>query len=116
MAIDITREQLYTLTGMTKVLPPIDGKRIAVTTLWRWCFNGARGVHLEYVRVGGRIVTSMEAFTRFVEARGCAANGQPSAQSGSAQLPTWYSTKPRSARQRELDRARANAILDQAGI
>jgi len=45
-------EERFTLTGATKVMPRVNGKRPAVSTLWRWCRKGLRGRYLDYVRVG----------------------------------------------------------------
>ena len=45
-------EQLISLTEATRHLPRVDGKKVCVCTLWRWCRLGLRGVFLEYVRVG----------------------------------------------------------------
>ncbi len=61
MAIDPTNERLLSLTEASKVLPRIGGRKPAVSTLWRWRRKGLRGVCLEYLRVGRRIVTSREA-------------------------------------------------------
>ena len=65
MAIDPDQENVMSLTEATRVLPRINGRKPAVSTLWRWCRKGLRGVHLEYLRVGRNIVTSKEALHRF---------------------------------------------------
>lgn len=65
MPIDPEREELLTLTEATKVLPKTNGKRPAISTLWRWCRKGRRGVHLEYVRIGRKICTTRQALYRF---------------------------------------------------
>ncbi|GMV83918.1 MAG: hypothetical protein AMXMBFR7_51020 [Planctomycetota bacterium] len=65
MPIDTTSEDLLSLTDASKALPKLDGKRAHVSTLWRWCRKGVRGVQLEYVRFGNRICTSREALDRF---------------------------------------------------
>lgn len=68
MAIDIENETLLTLTEATKVLPRLNGRRPAISTLWRWCRKGLRGVRLEYIRIGRNIATSREALSRFFNA------------------------------------------------
>jgi hypothetical protein len=65
MAINAENENLVSLTEATKVLPRINGRKPAVSTLWRWCRVGLRGVHLDYLRMGRRIVTSRQALHRF---------------------------------------------------
>lgn len=69
MPIDPSNEELLTLTAASKVLPSLDGKRIHPSTLWRWCHKGSRGIYLEFVRLGTRILTSVEALNRFMVAR-----------------------------------------------
>ena len=39
--------------------------RPSTASLWRWCRHGLRGVRLEYVRCGRKIITSREALARF---------------------------------------------------
>ena len=63
-------EELFTLTEATKVMPRVNGRRPAVSTLWRWCRKGLNGVHLEYLRVGHNIVTSRKALLRFLALAG----------------------------------------------
>lgn len=48
-------------------LPAVRGKRIHVSTLWRWATKGVRGVKLEAVRLGSRWMTSSEALERFAQ-------------------------------------------------
>jgi hypothetical protein len=40
MAIDIATETIVSLTEATKILPKVNGKRPANSTLWRWCRKG----------------------------------------------------------------------------
>jgi len=61
-------ESLITLTEAARLLPRMNGKRIAVSTLWRWATAGVRGVRLETRRLGRRILTSAEALERFTAA------------------------------------------------
>ncbi|MCE5280301.1 MAG: DUF1580 domain-containing protein [Planctomycetaceae bacterium] len=65
MTIDIQQEKLITLRQAVDALPPIDGKRPRVNTIWRWCRIGIHGVRLEYIKVGRNIVTSLAAMNRF---------------------------------------------------
>jgi hypothetical protein len=64
--IDIVRESCFRLAEAPKHLPPgRSGKRIHVSTVFRWAQRGIRGVTLETVRVGGAMFTSTEAIQRF---------------------------------------------------
>jgi len=58
-------EDLITLAEAARRLPRIDGKKIAIPTIWRWCRRGLRGVQMEYVRVGRHICTTHAAMLRF---------------------------------------------------
>ena len=65
--IDIDKEEPLSLTDAARSLPSIDGKRPHASTLWRWCRKGLRGVRLEYLRLGRRIVTTQQALARFMQ-------------------------------------------------
>ena len=38
---------------------------VNVSTVWRWCLRGVRGIRLESISVGGRKYTSVAAFLRW---------------------------------------------------
>lgn len=61
----LTNESILTLSEAAAKLPPSGGRRVNVSTLWRWAFKGVSGVKLEVLRLGGRTVTSLEALERF---------------------------------------------------
>lgn len=68
MAIDISKEELLTLTEVTKVLPKLKPHGVSSNCVWRWCRKGVKGVKLDYVRIGARMYTSTEALNRFANA------------------------------------------------
>lgn len=95
------------------MLPRINGRKPAVSTLWRWWRKGLRGVQLEYLRMGRSIVTSREALNRFFAA--LAAVDERPAPEGKPDLPGPQCRRPRnSAREQSLQRARRR--LAEAGI
>ncbi len=111
MAINIESETILGLTAATKVLPRVNGRRPAISTLWRWCRKGLHGVRLEYVRVGRNIATSREALNRFFIAL-AAADEQPV-------QPTFAPPRPECATTstaRRLALESADRILEEAGI
>ena len=65
----ILSEDVISLHEARQELEPIFGKRPDKTTLYRWCLKGIGGTKLEHVRIGGRILTSRQALTRFIEER-----------------------------------------------
>jgi hypothetical protein len=106
-------EELVTLTEATKHLPKVDGKKVSVCTLWRWCRLGLRGVSLEYVRVGRKICTTREALLRFFSELADLDNCvQPDIRSRPAALRR----SPITSRERQHALAEADAVLERAGI
>ena len=108
MAIDLTKEQLLSLTDAARALPAIDGRRPHISTIWRWIRRGVRGVRLEHLRLGHRVCTSREALNRFAQ-RLAEADEKPGEK-------TSTTPKRRTAKQREHDIARASRELERAGI
>jgi len=103
---------LITLAEASRRLPRIDGRKIAVATIWRWCRRGLRGVRLEYVRLGRKICTSHEALVRFFSAL-------TSLDEQTAQLhrpPLHPKRRPITSKQRLRAVADADAVLQRAGI
>jgi len=109
-------EKLITLTEATRHLPKVDGKKVSVCTLWRWCRKGLRGAFLEYVRVGRKICTTREAMLRFFtelaeldERIDADRYAKPASLKRS--LP-----KAITSRQRQRALAQADAVLERAGL
>lgn len=113
MTINADIEKLVTLTEAAKLLPAVGGKRIHVSTLWRWCRKGLRGVNLEYLRVGSRIATSNEAMHRFFTALTELDENQSQAFT---YKPACLQNRPRSEKARQRDIENARAILVRAKI
>jgi len=106
-------ERLMTLTQATGLLPRIDGKKVAVCTLWRWCRKGLRGKYLDYVRVGRRICTTREALLRFFTDL---AEMDERVELDRYAKPTSLKRIPITSRERQRALAEADAILEEAGI
>jgi len=63
--IDTRSDELLGLSQAAAACPPVDGKRPHASSLWRWMRKGCRGVRLEHVKVGRRVVTTREALEKF---------------------------------------------------
>ena len=105
-------EELITLAEAARRLPRIDGKKVSICTIWRWCRRGLRGVHLRYVRVGRKICTSHDSLTQFFTElsaldRQARPQGRPSFLAG---------RKPVTSKQRLRALREADRILEEAGI
>ena len=111
-AINTKVENLITLQEASRLLPRVNGKRINLSTLWRWCRKGLRGVNLEYLRVGSKIVTTHEAMQRFFTVLAQAdKTGQTSSTANRKHRP-----RPTNSAARQQALAEANTILVRAGI
>jgi hypothetical protein len=95
-------ESRITLNEAARIAPG----RPHMATVYRWCFEGCRGVRLEYERVGRRIYTSQEALRRFIE-RMTALDDERRVED--------EPVKPRKPRQREAAVSRADRDLASAG-
>lgn len=64
----ILSEDVLTLEQARGELAAFLGKRPDKSTVYRWCLKGVGGNKLESTRIGGRIITSKQALTRFIAA------------------------------------------------
>jgi hypothetical protein len=106
-------EVLITLTEAAKHLPKVDGKKVSVCTIWRWCRVGLRGIFLEYVRCGRTICTTREALLRFFSDL---ADQDEFIAPDTRSQPRFLKRSPITTRQRQRALAEADAILEKAGI
>lgn len=70
--IDTQKDELLSLVQAAKQCPAVDGKRPCASSIWRWMKKGCRGVCLEHVRVGRRVVTTRAALEEFFRASAAA--------------------------------------------
>jgi hypothetical protein len=66
--IDVDTESLIPLSEVPKLLPTRRGKKVHISTVFRWIRSGARGKVLDTILVGGIRYTSREELFRFVSA------------------------------------------------
>jgi len=106
----LNNETCVCLTELSRRLPRLNGKRIAISTLWRWAMKGIHGERLESRRLGKRLLSSVEAVDRF------------SARLSDRVAEEFKKTAPppparrTTTRQAEREQARAEAALTAAGI
>lgn len=58
--LGLLAEDVLSLSEAARILD------VHVATIHRWRTRGLSGIHLETLRVGGKVVTSREALTRFL--------------------------------------------------
>jgi len=113
ISLDAPTDELVSLSEAAKLLPKIDGRKIAVSTLWRWCRRGLRGEQLRYVRVGRKICTTHAALQRFFNRlTELDARVPPDTRS----LPPSLRRSPITSKQRQKALAVADEILRRAEI
>ena len=109
MAIDLKSEELLTLNQAADFLPKISSTKVHVSTIWRWCRIGLWGNYLEYLNIGMRIFTSVEALQRFFIAI--------TQSSGKTRKTSHIKNRNHlSAQRRKRSIQEANDILTRAGI
>lgn len=59
-------EQLIAVPDVPDFLPTRRGKRLHISTVYRWVLKGARGKVLDSAMLGGIRYTSLEALERFL--------------------------------------------------
>jgi hypothetical protein len=71
-----------------------------ISTLFRWCTPGVRGITLEHVRIGKRIYTSREAVQRFI-------TRTTEAETSGQLAPRMRKRSSPTSRERRIERAEA---------
>jgi hypothetical protein len=62
----LLEEGLLSLRDAARLLPPVRGKHVSTSSLFRWAMRGKLGIRLEYVRLNGPgIWTTKQALARF---------------------------------------------------
>ena len=87
------------------------GRRIHLSTLYRWSDGGCRGVVLETIQVGGSRCTSREALQRFFEAL----SSRRAGSSGAGQAGPGAGRRVRSIARRQKASASAGRRLAELG-
>ncbi len=106
-------EELITLAEAARRLPKIDGRKIAVSTIFRWCTKGLRGVRLQYVRVGRKICTTHKALLQFFSEL---AEFDEHVPLDTRSQPRMLKRRVITSRERERALAEADGILKRAKI
>ena len=66
LAMRLMEEGLISLPQAAAILPPVRGKQVSVSAVFRWCIHGKKGVKLEFIRLHGtHLWTSRAALARF---------------------------------------------------
>jgi hypothetical protein len=66
--IDISKKELITLDEAAQLLPAgRRGRRVNLSTIFRWVVEGSNGIRLEAVRIGARWLTTTACLQRFAE-------------------------------------------------
>lgn len=63
--IDVSSERMISLKAVPDNLPKRNGRKLNLSTVYRWVDSGVSGVYLETAYFGGLRCTSIEALARF---------------------------------------------------
>jgi hypothetical protein len=107
----ISLVNLLGLAEAARRLPKVDGRKVSIPTIWRWCRKGLRGVRLPYVRVGRRICVSPAALSTFFAQVAALDDRVPPPG-----RPASMGKRPITSRQRQRALEEADRILERAGI
>ena len=108
--IDLQNEHVLPLRVAAKRLPrQRAGRKVHVSTLYRWAHDGLRGVRLETIYVGGTVCTSLEALQRFFDRltaqrqQSTCERGQHPPQTGRRTLAQWERAQAQADRELSRD-------------
>lgn len=105
--IDTQTEIVLTFPQLTDELPRRrQGRKVSIAMVYRWAQRGVRGVRLEALQTPSGLVTSREAYQRFLEALSTAREA----------TPTTPAPVGRSAARRRRDDEKAASELARMGV
>lgn len=81
---DLREDQPLSIPDAAEFLGKLTGQKPHVSTLWRWCLKGCKGVKLESICIGGKRFVTAAAIEKFVEASTTARAGRPEPPSATA--------------------------------
>lgn len=65
---NLAHDRPMSLPEAAAYLGRITGQKPHVSTLWRWCLKGCKGVRLESICLGGKRLVTAAAIDRFIDA------------------------------------------------
>jgi hypothetical protein len=74
---DLRDDQPLTLPDAASYLGRLTGQKPHLSTLWRWCSKGCKGIRLESICIGGKRFVTVKAISRFIEASNVSNTGRP---------------------------------------
>jgi len=85
---DLRDDQPLSLPDAADYLGKLTGRKPHVSTLWRWCLKGCKGVRLDSICIGGKRFVTVAAIEKFIEASTALRDGQREQPAGSASPAT----------------------------
>lgn len=73
---DLRDDQPMSLPDAAEFLGTLTGQKPHVSTVWRWCLKGCKGVRLESICIGGKRFVTATAIEKFVDASTAVRTGQ----------------------------------------
>lgn len=66
---NLAEERLMNLPDAATYIGKLTGQKPHLSTLWRWCLKGCKGVMLDSICIGSKRFVTVSAIERFIEAR-----------------------------------------------
>ena len=85
---DLRDDHPLSLLDAAELLGSFTGKKPHVSTLWRWCLKGCKGVVLESICIGGKRFVTAAAIEKFIDASTAARPGQKAEEPAAALPPS----------------------------
>ena len=85
---DLRDDQPLSLPDAADFLGKLTGQKPHVSTLYRWCLKGCKGVQLESICIGGKRFVTATAIENFIEASTMARPGRLTHSPAPAAPPT----------------------------
>jgi len=102
MAIDLEKDTLLTVAQAAAYLKERTGTKPHVSAIYRWMMAKPGKPKLEWIRIGGRRYTSVEALQRFADA-----------PTQDEELGKPATRQPRTTRQQEREQEKARRQVDE---
>lgn len=64
----LSEERPLSLSAAAAYIGRLTGDKPHISTIWRWCSKGCKGIRLESIYIGGKRYVTVSAIERFIEA------------------------------------------------
>ncbi len=113
---DLRDDQPLSLPDAAAYLGKMTGQKPHVSTMWRWCLKGCKGVVLESICIGGKRFVTAASIDRFIEASTAASHPSVARVTPPQPAATSVSRSPLAHVMRHNDRRREEIEAARRGL